>query len=126
MSFSELLALREQVNAALWASDDWQSVTVPAGIYVIGREIPAGRWTIRPVDGHTANISIGDTLDASKTALDYMGVYGFEQITSPSASYSQYNTIESVSWDLTDGYYLAIDNASVIFEPYIGPSFSFN
>lgn len=50
MSFDELLALRQQVNMAIWQSDGWQAVEVPAGMYQVGVDIPAGKWTITAGD----------------------------------------------------------------------------
>ena len=126
MSFDELIALREQVNLALWATEEWQEVTVPAGAYTIGKEIPAGYWTIRPVDGKTASVSWGSRFDATGAEVDLWGDFGvFEQITSATDSYAQYNDIRSVSWDLIEGTVLVIGSASVIFTPYTGVSLGF-
>ena len=125
MSFDELLALKEQVNAALWASDELQEVTVPAGMYQIGKGIPAGHWTIRPVDGDTARIYWGSALDESKTEIASGKKYNSEQITSPSDSYSKYNNVESVSWDLTNGSYIIIKDSAVVFSPFAGLDLGF-
>lgn len=57
MSFEELLDLRAQVDAALWASDGWQEVTVPMGVYYVGEDIPAGRWTVDG-QGNTVTVTI--------------------------------------------------------------------
>jgi len=126
MSFDELIALRDQVNLALWATEEWQEVTVPAGAYTIGKEIPAGYWTIRPVDGKTASVSWGSRFDATGAEIDLWGDFGvFEQITSAADSYAQYNDIRSVSWDLIEGTVLVIGSASVIFTPYTGVNLGF-
>ena len=42
MNYDELLDLRQAVEMAIWNSDGWQEVEVPAGIYVIGEDIPEG------------------------------------------------------------------------------------
>lgn len=47
LSFDELVALRDQINLAIWNSQEWQEVTVPAGIWQVGKDIPAGHWSIR-------------------------------------------------------------------------------
>ena len=126
MSFDELIALREQVNLALWATEEWQEVTVPAGAYTIGKDIPAGYWTIRPVDGKTATVSWGSRFDASGADVDVWGeISMYEQITSPSDSYAKYNDVQSVSWNLLDGTVLVIGSASVIFTPYTGANLGF-
>ena len=123
MSFDELVALKDQLNLAIWKSQEWQEVTVPAGLYQIGRDIPAGRWVIKPAEGFTARVSYGARL--TKDKMDFDGMYSYEQITSPKDSYSRYNNIESVTLDLQDGYYIMIQDSKVVFEPFSGFGFSF-
>lgn len=125
MSFDELIALREQVNLALWATEEWQEVTVPAGAYEIGKDIPAGYWTITPIPGEMASISWGPKLEEGGTRVDYMTSYGDAVLAAKGSAYSDYNDVSSVSWNLTDGSYLVIDMASVIFTPYTGVSLGF-
>lgn len=125
LSFDELLALKQEINLALWASDEWQEVTVPAGVYEIGRDIPAGKWTIRPVDGDTASLYLGSALDESKTAISSAAFMAYEQITSPTDSYHKINNIEFVSWELTEGTYLVINSSAVIFTPFAGLDLGF-
>lgn len=125
LSFDDLLALRAQIDAALWASDEWQEVTVPVGVYEIGVDIPVGYWTIRPVDGHTAYITWGSALISGGTDIDYHDRIAKSTITSPSDGYAKFNTVESASWELTDGTYLLIEDAAVIFTPYTGPALGF-
>lgn len=122
MSFEELVKLQNKINAAIWASDGWQSVTVPAGIYKIGEEIPSGKWVIKAVDGTTTYISIGNNLAKGSFEIDYPKSY--TQITSPSDSYSKYNKIDQLVVTLTSGY-IHIENSPAVFEPYVGNSFSF-
>ena len=43
---AELIEIQQKVNEALWKSDGWNEVTVPPGIYKVGKEIPAGEWMI--------------------------------------------------------------------------------
>ena len=47
LSYDELVQLRDQINLAMWNSEEWQEVTVPPGLWKIGEDIPAGHWTIR-------------------------------------------------------------------------------
>lgn len=127
MTIEELVALQERCQLEIMKSDKWQEVTVPAGVYQIGKEIPAGHWTIKPVDGDTAELYWGTALDGSKAGLDLWNseFTNSEQITSPTASYAKYNNIESVSWELRDGDYLIIQSSAVVFTPYAGVSFTF-
>ena len=125
LSFAELLELQQRVIMAMWETDEWQEVTVPAGAYEIGKDIPAGHWTITPVDGQTARVCWGSKLDSSGTEIDYSDTLALEHITSPTDSYAKYNDVASVSWKLTDGSYLVIENASVVFTPFTGHSLGF-
>lgn len=125
LSFDELLALKQEINLALWASEEWQEVTVPAGVYEIGKDIPAGKWTIRPVDGDTARVYWGSELDESKTDIPPLSLYTYEQVTSPWDSYAKYNNIESVSWDLSAGTFIVIKDSAVIFTPFAGLDLGF-
>lgn len=125
MSYDELIALQAQVTRQIMLTDKWQEVKVPAGVYQVGVEIPAGKWTIKPVNGQTAMVKVGTKLDESGKDFEYRAQLSYEQITSPTDSYSKYNQIDSVTFDLKDGQYIIIDSSPVIFTPYAGPSFSF-
>lgn len=60
MSFAELVDLQQQITAAIMQTDEWQEVKVPSGFYEIGRDIPAGRWTLRPAGG-SAYVAVHET-----------------------------------------------------------------
>jgi hypothetical protein len=46
MSFDELIELKAQIIAEIMSRDDFKEITVPAGKYVVGEDIPAGTYTI--------------------------------------------------------------------------------
>ena len=127
LSIDELALLRDRCLMEIMKSERWQEVKVPAGVYQIGKEIPAGRWTIKPVDGDTAVVQWGTALDASGTKLDVRNSDFLiaEQITSPNDSYAKYNNVESVTWQLRENDYIVIESSAVIFSPYAGAEFSF-
>ena len=125
MTFEELVDLRAQVDLAIFASDGWQEVTVPAGAYVIGRDIPAGYWTIAPVSGAWADVTWGSRFDASGTDIDWDNKYASEIILSSTASIYRTGDIESVSWELKEGTVLLIEHASVVFTPFAGHNLGF-
>lgn len=108
-SYEELLELQAALNKALWASDGWQNVSVPAGVYVVGEDIPAGHWTI------------SEKNDA------YFRVYG--EMNNGELSNLLYDTDlnEPVNLKLYDGNYIEIRYFSVNFAPYVsGLGFTFN
>ena len=73
LTYNELVALKDQINLAMWNSQEWQEVEVPKGVYVIGEDIPVGKWTIKAADGISAFVCWGDVLDDAGTDLSYDG-----------------------------------------------------
>ena len=109
MSFDDLKALQEQVNTALWASDGWKEVTVPVGVYVVGSEIPAGKWTIkRAFPNEYSYFRVGQRFENGEVC-DYSFTSDLE---------SEINVI------LVEGSYIEITYFPVVFTKYV-PSFSF-
>lgn len=47
MSYERLIQLRQRVDQEIISRPEWKEVTVPAGIYKIGEDIPAGTYSIR-------------------------------------------------------------------------------
>ena len=48
MSYDDLVSLSKQVGMAIMQSDEFDSVTVPMGIWEVGVDIPEGTWIITP------------------------------------------------------------------------------
>ena len=127
MSYDELVALKEQINLAIWNSQEWQEVEVPQGVWVVGQDIPAGKWTIKAADGITAAVYWGDKLDESGVSLSYgSDVYETEYLYS--VSYRNYEKGDSteVTWNLKNGDYFIVSSGIALFSPYSGkPSLGF-
>ena len=60
LSFDRLLELQAEVEAALWASDEWVRAEVPPGMYRIGTDIPAGRYDLWLADGYAQGRALTD------------------------------------------------------------------
>lgn len=118
MSFDDLVALREQVNLAIWNSQEWQEVTVPAGTWEIGKDIPAGHWTLTPMDNRICYLIYTSELDSSghgskRKAIIFDG-------TLVSATHAQHNDARNqIDLSLEDGRFLILD-AAVTVTPYTG------
>lgn len=128
MTFDELVALKEQINQALWSSKEWQEVTVPAGIWTVGKDIPAGSWTIRTASPLAySSIYYFSQLDAAGMGPDYMSYFVLRQLVgSDLNAYENTGYPDSISLELKSGYYIQFDS-SLIFTPYTGaPDFGFN
>lgn len=47
MTYEELIQLRQLVDREILSRPEWKQATVPAGIYKVGVDIPAGTYSIR-------------------------------------------------------------------------------
>ena len=46
LSIEELAMLRDRCQMEMMKSDKWQEVRVPVGVWEVGKDIPAGHWSI--------------------------------------------------------------------------------
>lgn len=125
LSLADLVKLQERVTMAMWKTEEWQEVTVPAGLYQVGKEIPAGKWTITASPkASLATVTVGSKLDESGLSISWGGSY--ESVILEGKESWLYNKSSRNSWDvtLTDGLYINLE-AAMVFTPYAGPSFSF-
>ncbi len=129
MSYDELVALKDQINKAMWESEEWQEVTVPQGVYEIGEDIPAGHWTIAAADGQYVSVSWGTKLNDTKTDVEMVwedGFYEMESMVSAKSDYYDDGDRTEVDFDLQNGQYLVVSGGNVVFTPYQGkPSLGF-
>lgn len=127
MSMRELIDLKEQVILAIWASGEWQEVKVPAGIYEVGKDIPAGKWTVRCAVDNYAFVSFGNQLKKGGAEIDYHGsTYGHAIIVSP--DYKRYKPdkdLTEFTFTVEKGDYVQIEECSVLFTPYAGNDLGF-
>ena len=120
LSFDELVALKERINLAIWECQEWQEVTVPQGLYVVGEDIPEGTWTIKAATDHFTAISFGDTLAENGIEVAYSKNYG------SGAAYSKdsriYRESDPLEFTFTakKGDYVLVDYAPALFTPYTG------
>ena len=112
MSLDELIALQQQVQMAMWETDDWQEVEVPQGIYKIGVDIPAGMWTITSTE--IVTLQYGESVNAYNTNIED----GIKLLT-------LWEKGESITWNLAEGTFLYLEGYPAIFTPYTAPSLGF-
>lgn len=121
MSYEELIELKERINLAIWQSETWQEVTVPQGVYTVGEDIPAGKWTIKPAESQKIYLSWCDKLKASGVEMSYEGdVHVFTAMESKSCSTYKEGDAEEVTYDLKEGQYIIIERGNAVFTPYAG------
>ena len=92
LSFDELIAFRERINLAIWDTEEWQEVTVPTGTWEIGKDIPAGHWTIKAADGVLCWIKYGDLLNESSNVNIRAKIYIDKIVISP--NHTSYKPLE--------------------------------
>ena len=127
LSFAQLVELKDQINLAIWNSNEWQEVEVPQGVWVVGEDIPAGKWTIRAVDGFGTYVKWGDKLEGSGMDLSYEGkLYEYARIYSASSRYYDASEKTEITWELGVGEFIIIEDGNAVFTPYAGkPSLGF-
>lgn len=125
LTFEELLVLQKQVQLAMMETDVWQEVTVPAGLYEIGVDIPAGHWTISNKGQSMVMVSWGDGLDEGASGVSFYDTYDMATLINSNGMFGTLGAPEFVSWKLTEGTYIDIDSGSVVFTPYTGTTFTF-
>ena len=128
LSFDELVALRDKINLAMWESEEWEEVTVPIGVWVVGEDIPAKHWSISlspNASAKWASVKYCDLLNAAGTDAGNRfdcKIYAYLDVGSPTND--KYPQV--IDLDLQPGTFLIIGNASVVFTPYSGkPSLGF-
>ncbi len=119
MSFDELVALRDQLNLAIWNSQEWQEVTVPAGVWVVGEDIPAGHWTVRPLPDSYVGVVYFDRLDqfGKDVGRGWLGWSG--TLTSRGEGDWTFGEPTQVDLVMEAGMFFKCSQA-VIFTPYAG------
>ena len=79
MSTDELLAMRSAINAELMTRGIEKEVLVPEGTYIVGVDIPAGSYTVRPessqayVNVYDAYGNFVDNTHMTKKDGEYIG-----------------------------------------------------
>ena len=124
MTFDELVALRDQIDLAIWNSQEWQEVEVPQGVWRVGEDIPAGKWTIRAVSGGNAYVKVGNELKDGGT--DVKSKYTLDIYAPDHRYYTEGKNMTEGTAELEAGQYVSINYANAVFTPYAGkPSLGF-
>lgn len=128
LSYDELIILKNNINLAIWMSEEWQAVTVPQGTWKVGEDIPAGHWTVKCSEKASyATVNWGDRLDENGQDISFLGKSSkYNNVYNPKNYENRDKYPEEYSFKVTDGDYIQIENGAVVFMPYVGkPSFGF-
>lgn len=105
LSFSQLLELQQRVTAEIISRPEWKEVTVPSGLWTVGKDIPAGEYCI----------------SATKKG-------GYLRIRDERGSLLVGNGIRNEDdrigkFELKEGYTVEVERGSLIFSPAISLGF---
>lgn len=123
LSYDELVQLKDKINIAMWNSQEWQEVTVPPGVYEIGKDIPAGHWSVRPAKGCGPDYIIyaSGVKDQGHDIDIFAGSYIMECICDETAPYYSGEYKTSTDINMESGFFVRLD-CTMIFSPYSGKS----
>lgn len=122
LSLDELLRLRELVDTAIMNSSDYQEISLPAGLWTVGVDFPAGTWLITPLDDQYMALWYGDVLNESGTDAGYgwdiVNGYndGLSTKKDKNGEWKNPNDPHFVTITMKDGWYLKI-GGSVVLTP---------
>ena len=119
LTFDDLIALRAQTQREMMERGEYEEVEVPQGLYEVGPEIPAGKWTIRALDSNWTRIHVGRNVNEAHTELNYP-FKASELIYGPASIYYSAGNKTEITVDLSEGDYIHIDYGSAIFVTYTG------
>lgn len=114
LTFDELGQLIIKAKQALWACPEWQQVEVPAGIYKIGEDIPAGHWSIQVPSGDFVYYAYGSQTDRTGTKIDDDHCDIFGGISGDASDHG----LHQLDVIFEDGYYFEI-HGTCYFYPYV-------
>ena len=120
LTYEELVQLKDQINLAMWNSSDWQEVLVPAGVWKVGEDIPAGHWTIRVAsEQQLFYIYVFDKIDEIEKNPAFGARLYQEKLASPGYGLRGEVIPDSTDFILEEGWYFTC-YGPVIFTPYTG------
>lgn len=120
LTYHELVELKNQLNLAMWNSQEWQEVSVPMGTYKIGEDIPAGHWTITPgIDHGYFYVWYFEEPDEFGRPVKPLTRYVYQDLATEDFHAFNEEYIHSVDFDMKEGWYFYTEH-TVIFTPYTG------
>ena len=119
LSYDELVQLKDQINLAIWNSQEWQEVTVPAGAWKIGVDIPVGHWSISIVDHGITTVWYCEQIDEVEKPVTWGAKYTYKKVASEDFKAFNETYDHVIDFDCQEGWYLIFDKA-VVFSTYSG------
>lgn len=57
-SFDDLRKLQQDINAEIKSRPEWKSVPVPSGVYIVGEDIPEGKYSVKLGESESFQIEV--------------------------------------------------------------------
>ena len=111
LSFDQLIQLQSRITMEIMQRDEWQEVTVPAGVYVIGKDIPAGSWSVEMACKGSCEVLLYPNKEESENE------FGFSLFDVVLSEYIEKTTVGKL--DLKNGNILVL-SGDTIFRPFTG------
>ena len=111
MSFDEL-------NLAIWNSQEWQEVEIPAGVWTIGKDIPAGHWKVSVPEKEYTQVYYCKKLDETGMRENLDESHYTVILFGKKSAFADHGP-ECMDFPMAEGWYF-INNDAVIFTPYTG------
>lgn len=137
LTFEELIELRAQCQMEMMKRDEWKEVQVPQGVWLVGKDIPAGDWIIKCADVGRTNVSMricvfkwGEGYPKDES-FEYKKTFGKITVANPENKYyEEYEngTPTEAKVHLEDGQYVVIENhfnAAVFMRDFTTAPFAF-
>lgn len=121
LSYADLVALKDRINLAIWNSQEWQEVTVPQGVWIVGEDIPAGTWDVKCATDKYADVYYGNELREDGVSVKINQRFYHEIVVS--TDYRRYEPGKDrdvLTIEIREGDYVVIEDSSVIFMPTAG------
>ena len=118
LSYDELIELRDLIDTAILNTQEWQEVTVPAGIWEVGKDIPVGHWMVYPPDDDIGQVYYCEVVDYDRKLPDSAGKYHTIVLAGKKSGFAN-QTANYIDYDMKSGWFF-INNVTVTFTPYPG------
>lgn len=120
LSWEELVELKAKINLELLTRKEWQEVEVPQGVYVVGEDIPAGKWTVKCFPGQRyCTLHWGDVLKENGHEISYDST-AEDKAWIHDPELGEPGSMFEYTFEAKEGYYIVVGIASAIFTPYTG------
>ena len=119
LSYDELVQLKDQINLAMWNSEEWQEVTVPPGLWKVGEDIPAAHWSIRLLNHGYTTVWYFEKPNEMGRPFAPLTKYADTSIASEDFHAFDEEYIHEADFDMQDGWYFYCEKTTV-FTPYAG------